>query len=589
MLPPRSGSIEVEVDPDDVEVVEDEAPFALRQSQPPPRMQPMASAAPSEDPAARMRQALTRAEAHRRAKQYDQAVATLEAAVRELPVARELHEKLCDLLIESGDQDAAIRQMLTFADVLAKQGDVDGSARLLDEVLLLEPNQGRAMEMLRALGYSVPSEGYEAGEAMAVDEDGAPYISRSAAPTYDPEGPLPAYDLDEAAPAPLPAFGRDLDDPFTSDEPLPSYPIEDEATRYVPPVPFASAAASIPPAAAARPPPPAMSSPERVSHGPGLPAAPPSRNPQRATPAPAASQRGSDAAQLDEDALEEVEFFTSHGMFDEARAILDEQLSRLPNHPLLLERRRELDAAASGGIALPQESGARILPRSSIPDVEPSDDRSFDIAASLDALDALDALEAAAPAGPDPNAGTEQVSVEAVFEQFKAGVAAQISPSDAATHYDLGVAYREMGLYSDAIEEFKLASRDPGRECVCWSMIGWIQMEMGTVDTAIDSFVRGLKSTQRTDEHEVKLNYEVGNAYEMRNSPDHALYYFQRVARIDPHYYDPRGSVDDRIARLAPRKPPPAGGSARAVGAEHASDEFDAAFDDLLSRGGKLP
>ena len=44
-----------------------------------------------------------------------------------------------------------------------------------------------------------------------------------------------------------------------------------------------------------------------------------------------------------------------------------------------------------------------------------------------------------------------------VFEDFKRGVAAAVRPEDVETHLDLGVAYREMGLSSDAMEEFRLA------------------------------------------------------------------------------------------------------------------------------------
>jgi tetratricopeptide (TPR) repeat protein len=54
---------------------------------------------------------------------------------------------------------------------------------------------------------------------------------------------------------------------------------------------------------------------------------------------------------FDEEALEEVEFFVAQGMFEDAIGILDEQLERLPGHPLLLDRKREVEelAAAEGG------------------------------------------------------------------------------------------------------------------------------------------------------------------------------------------------------------------------------------------------
>lgn len=285
---------------------------------------------------------------------------------------------------------------------------------------------------------------------------------------------------------------------------------------------------------------------------------------------------------IDEDALEEVEFFAGHRMFDEAMAIITEQLSRLPNHPLLLEKKRELEALMQPA-SQPAHSAAHDA--HDMPVADESVDRSFDIAASLDALDALDQLESSVStsATTDPT----QISVEAVFQQFKAGVAAQVAESDAATHYDLGVAYKEMGLIADAISEFELASRDPARECVCQSMVGMMHLEQGDVEAAINAFIRGLHTSQKTTEQELALTYEVGNAYEMRGNSEQALYYFQLVARVDPNYRDPRGSVEERVDRLSPAAPPP---TRAAVGAEPVADEFDAAFDELFSGDqGKLP
>ena len=228
---------------------------------------------------------------------------------------------------------------------------------------------------------------------------------------------------------------------------------------------------------------------------------------------------------------------------------------------------------------LAQQAPATTPPPSSV-----IDDRSFDIAASLGALDELEIpAPAKKPASPGQPGLGEQVSVETVFEAFKQGVAAQVPDTDASTHYDLGVAYKEMGLLADAIGELQIAARDPARECVCLSMIGMIHLEQGSIDEAIDAFIRGLRAFDKTPEQEVALTYEVGNAYETRGNADQALYYFQLVARLDPGYVDMRGSVAERIARLQPR---PASPAARASNAsESLGDEFDKAFDDLFGKG----
>lgn len=573
---------------------------------------PLRASQPSTSPIASPRQLVAHAESLRRDRQYDKAVALLKGGVARLPAARELREKLCDVLIEAGDQDAAVEQMLAFAQQLASEDAVDDAARLLDEVLLLDPGNAQATEMLNLLGYAVPQEDELADEEHAEPEPsptaGENDAYASEVPSqdlYDPDAPLPAYTLDEdgvveALPR-RPELVTHLDDPFANEPPLPSFPIEDveevedveeleaiddeeEETASVNPSrapehPLAVAASQAPPPASSIPPPPVLAVPPPALYSPvsGRPA---SVRPASGRSVPPGSLRRADA--LDEDALEEVEFFAQHGMFDEARNILEEQLARLPNHPLLMERLREVTELASDArvvvrAATDNESGTRAVPRGS---ERPDEDRAFDIAESLKMIDELEVVPGSVTGVQDD---PRQISVESVFEQFKAGVAAQISESDASTHYDLGVAYKEMGLYADAIGEFELAARDPGRECVCQSMIGVTHLQMGNIEAGIDALIRGLHASHKTVEQELALTYEIANAYEMRGVPEQALYYFQRVARMSPSYSDPRGSVAERLRRIDVPKP-----AARAVGAEMIADEFDAAFDDMLPSG-KLP
>ncbi|WP_437524044.1 tetratricopeptide repeat protein [Sorangium sp. So ce726] len=572
---------------------------------------PLRASQPSTSPIASPRQLVAHAESLRRDRQYDKAVALLKGGVARLPAARELREKLCDVLIEAGDQDAAVEQMLAFAQQLASEDAVDDAARLLDEVLLLDPGNAQATEMLNLLGYAVPQED-ELAEEDAAGPEASPMVGENDAyasevpsqDLYDPDAPLPAYTLDEdgvveALPR-RPELVTHLDDPFANEPPLPSFPIEDveevedveeleaiddeeEETASVNPSrvpehPLAVAASQAPPPASSIPPPPVLAAPPPALYSPvsGRPA---SVRPVSGRSVPPGSLRRADA--LDEDALEEVEFFAQHGMFEEARNILEEQLARLPNHPLLMERLREVTELASDPqvvrTATDNESGTRAVPRGS---ERPDEDRAFDIAESLKMIDELEVVPGSVTGVQDD---PRQISVESVFEQFKAGVAAQISESDASTHYDLGVAYKEMGLYADAIGEFELAARDPGRECVCQSMIGVTHLQMGNIEAGIDALIRGLHASHKTVEQELALTYEIANAYEMRGVPEQALYYFQRVARMSPSYSDPRGSVAERLRRIDVPKP-----AARAVGAEMIADEFDAAFDDMLPSG-KLP
>ncbi|UQA61694.1 tetratricopeptide repeat protein [Polyangium aurulentum] len=435
-----------------------------------------------EDDATRTRHIIRQVEAYRGARDYPNAIALLREGIGQMPASRQLRERLCDVLMESGDQEGAIRQMLVYAQRLSAENDTDAAVRVLDEILLIESNQPDAMQMLRALGYVQSAEEEE-----------------QAAPVYEP---VPSQ---QHAQQPVIDPTR-IDDPFADVQP-----------RY----------------------------------------------------------------QLDEAALDEVDFYTSQGMFTEAQALLDDQLAKLPTHRLLLEKKAELEEMIARASVLPMapvdQSGTRVVPRSEYPGVE---DRSEEIAAMIDALD--QGIDFHASAG----GGDDKWSADTIFAQFKQGVAQQVDESDAATRYDLGVAYREMGMFMEAIGEFELAARDPNREAICCSMIGMIHLQLGNADAAIDAFLRGLEARQKTKEQELALAYELADAYESRKNPEQAIYYFERVQKLDPSYRDPRGAVQERIQKLRPQ-PAPAHKSAKAAGAELLGEDFDLAFDDLFSTSGK--
>ncbi len=66
----------------------------------------------------------------------------------------------------------------------------------------------------------------------------------------------------------------------------------------------------------------------------------------------------------------------------------------------------------------------------------------------------------------------EAPTVEEIVASFKQGVAENLSPEDYDTHYNLGIAYREMGLIEEAIGEFEIAIKSPDYMIGCCSLLG---------------------------------------------------------------------------------------------------------------------
>jgi pilus assembly protein FimV len=197
----------------------------------------------------------------------------------------------------------------------------------------------------------------------------------------------------------------------------------------------------------------------------------------------------------------------------------------------------------------------------------PAERDAFDLAAEL-AGGFGDLGEEPAPA---PAEEDFQYSVDEVFAEFKKGLAKVVKPEDVDTHYDLGIAYREMGLVDDALHEFSVAREGcvgKKREVDCLTMIGVLQFQKGEPGEAVSTFKQALASEHATGEAGKALGFELAMAYEAEGETGKALYHFQRVAESDPRYRDVSGHVERLSATTFPEDDPlPSPGAFPAAGA----------------------
>ena len=206
-----------------------------------------------------------------------------------------------------------------------------------------------------------------------------------------------------------------------------------------------------------------------------------------ATPTPAAD----DELVLE---LEQLDFFAQQALHEEARAALVDLERRFPGHPLVLERRRRVDSHGPGAI--------------------PTD-------ASM--------AGAAVAGAPAP--------------------VARMSPSeraDPATHGDLGIAYKQMGLFDAAIAEFKQLAADPARAVFALTMIGECVEATGDLGGAVARYKEALNLPQATAQESIGLYYQLGAVFEQLGDLREALYFFENVGKRDPSFRD----VKQRIAAL---------------------------------------
>lgn len=258
-----------------------------------------------------------------------------------------------------------------------------------------------------------------------------------------------------------------------------------------------------------------------------------------------------------EETLDEAEFFLAQGLFEEARMLLADSLESFPKHPLLLEKMEEVaEAAADRALSVPP-------PRLSL---APDQDESFMLAERL--------AEELSEAAKSEDVGSDVIDAETVFAQFKKGVEETISPDDTDTHYDLGIAYMEMGLFDDAVHEFDLARANPAKESTALTMMGICNSRKGDFAAAVEIFKQGLAAPKRTPREELSLYFELGMAYESLQDKSEALFYYHKVFKKDPSFRE----VERRIQAL--ENPASTAGDVAAP----EQDDIDRAFDDLIAK-----
>ena len=138
-----------------------------------------------------------------------------------------------------------------------------------------------------------------------------------------------------------------------------------------------------------------------------------------------------------------------------------------------------------------------------------------------------------------------------MLAEFKQGVAENVEEEDYDSHYDLGVAYKEMGLLDEAIAEFQKALRGADNRVRTYEAIGQCFMEKEQYQMASTLLSRALSEKGMSDDKLVGVLYLLGRAAEALGKPDDALGYYQRIFVVDIQFRD----VADRMNAIerAPR------------------------------------
>lgn len=203
--------------------------------------------------------------------------------------------------------------------------------------------------------------------------------------------------------------------------------------------------------------------------------------------------------------LSEAEFYARQGLHNEARAIYERLLGLFPDNEEIKQK------LLSADIQLPEVE----TPEETAVQEERTEKLIEKPVEEFTMPEALEAQEAPEPA--------LESDVLDIFEEFKKGLEKEVGTGDSETHYNLGIAYKEMGLIDDAIREFQVSKNDPKRFTQSINMLGICYMSKGLFSLAIEAFDATLGKIETRDESYWGVKYDLAEAHEKNGNTNEAL------------------------------------------------------------------
>ncbi len=143
----------------------------------------------------------------------------------------------------------------------------------------------------------------------------------------------------------------------------------------------------------------------------------------------------------------------------------------------------------------------------------------------------------------------DQYSFEDVFDEFKRGVQKQFGKEDYDTHYNLGIAYREMGLFEDAVTEFLISAGDQKKRLDSIIMLGVTHRDVNEYDKSIDYFREALDTPRIKGDERMGILYELALSLELAKQLDEAVSLYEQIYSQDTTFRD----VADKIRSIRGR------------------------------------
>ena len=263
--------------------------------------------------------------------------------------------------------------------------------------------------------------------------------------------------------------------------------------------------------------------------------------------------KGGDKAKLIDAYLELADALLRSDLPEKARAVY----ARVAEHDAKNERAKAALSMLAPAVAVPAPSGkpeAKVKAKDAkmkVRDEAATNGDFIDLGSMLSEEDEeLPAKDTRMTVEDEEPTGDEEQDFQDMLARFKQGIDENIDEADFQSHYDLGVAFKEMGLLDEAIAELQKALRAPEGKLRTSEMLGICFFEKGAFGVAESILRRGLDLPASGDQERLGVLYWLGRALEQQGKKADARDLYGRVFAVDIRFLD----AEQRVKALAKAK-----------------------------------
>ncbi|MHB8481753.1 MAG: tetratricopeptide repeat protein [Nitrospiria bacterium] len=137
-----------------------------------------------------------------------------------------------------------------------------------------------------------------------------------------------------------------------------------------------------------------------------------------------------------------------------------------------------------------------------------------------------------------PEAEIQDDDFSRVIKEFQRGIQKNIGEKDFETHFNLGIAYKEMGLRTEAIGEFQISVKGAVRAVDSAIMLSQCYVEEGLIKLAVEQILHAIQIKQLNSDQIHSLKYELASLYELQQNFTEAIDVLSDIYKENVQYRD---------------------------------------------------